>query len=212
VNKTRQLCSLILLLVGLCLTGFVQAQALLSNLANPTDGPYGGGPDSANPFTTGSQPLDITSITVEWAASSGGVSRVGIYTNNAGVPSTTQVGGFFTNPNPTVVGNMVYTGSASLAANTTYWMVVDQVDDSEVAYTFTATFVAAPSTGGAVIPAGSAWGDNVAGTWNDDPASLKFSLNGGTGAAAAIPTLNEWGMLILIALLAVGAWGALRRR
>ena len=109
---------------------------------------------------------------------------------------------------------MVYTGSASLAPNTTYWMVVDIGDNSEVAYTFTAAFVASPSTGGAAIPSGSAFGNNLTGIWTNDPASLKFSLNGVAGAStlAAVPTLGEWGMFLLIVLLVITARNALQRR
>lgn len=66
------------------------------------------------------------------------------------------MGAFLTNPNPTVAGTMSYTGLVVLAPNTTYWMVVDIVDASLVAYTNTNTVTSNPSTGGADIPGGSA--------------------------------------------------------
>jgi len=210
MNITRRLHSTLLLLAGLFLAASVHAAPLLTNLANPTDGSYGGGPDSAQSFTTGTQPMNVTSINVEWASAGGGVNRVGFYTDNAGAPSTTQVGAFFTNPNPTVVGTMNYVGDVTLAAGTTYWIVVDITDGSGVAYTFTTTFSADPSTGGATYPAGgSAWGDNITGVWNADPANLKMAL---IGPAAPIPTLGQWGMIILSLLIGLGAWAALRRQ
>ena len=202
---------LVLLVAGLLLPGLAQALPLLSNLGSPVNGTYGGNPDSGNGFTTGTQPMTVQSVTVLWGTGNGGVNRVGIYADNAGFPSTTQVGGFFTNPAPTAsAASIVYSGSAvTLAANTKYWMVVDIGDVSRVAYTFTNTVVADPSTGGASMPAGSAFGDNVAGTWTADPASLMYALN---GAPPQIPTLNEWGMIALFLMLALGAWGAMRRR
>ena len=210
MNISRRLPSILLLLAGLFLAASVHAAPLLTNLANPTDGGYGGGPDSAQSFTTGTQPMVVTSINVAWESVGGGVNRVGFYTDNAGFPSTTQVGAFFTNPNPTVVGTMNYVGDVTLAAGTTYWIVVDITDGSQVAYTFTTTFSADPSTGGASYPAGgSAWGDNITGVWNADPANLKLAL---IGAAAPIPTLDQWGMIVLSLLLGLGAWATLRRQ
>ena len=200
----------------LCLATAAQGQ-LITNLANPTNGGYGGGPDSSDNFTTGTTGLTITSVSVAWETGNGGVNRVGIYTDNAGQPSTTLVGGFFTNPNPTTSGvTMVYNGSATLAANTTYWMVVDIGDVSDVAYTLTNTFTASPVTAGATMPPGSAWGDNtVLGSWNADPAQLKFALSGVAGAPAGAalpaPTLQEWALIVLALLMAVIAAQRLRR-
>ena len=191
-----------------------QAATLLSNTANPTDGGYGGGPDSADHFTTGTVPLTVTSIRVLWESLGGvpGVNQVGIYTDAAGAPSGTLVGSFFTNPAATTTGIVEYTGNVALAANTTYWMVVDITDDSEVAYTFTDTFVADPSTGGAQILDRSAWGDNVAVTWNDDPANLQYQIIGVAGAAAPVPTLSTWSLLMLAAGLVAFGMVIVKRR
>ena len=206
---SHRLHSAMLLLAGLFLASGVQAATLLANLGNPTDGGYGGGPDSAQSFTTGARDMHVTSISVAWENVGGGVNQVGIYTDNAGAPSTTLVGSFFTNPSPTVVGTMVYSGDVTLAAGTTYWIVVDITDGSEVAYTFTTSYMSNPATGGASFPAGnSAWGDNLTGAWNPDPANLKLALSG----PAPIPTLDQWGMIVLSLLLGLGAWAALRRQ
>jgi hypothetical protein len=134
---------------------------------------------------------------------------VGIYADNAGFPGTTRVGSFFTNASPTTQGVMTYAGSATLAANTTYWMVVDITDSSEVAYTGDNTFFADPSTGGAVMVTGSAFGDNVAGTWSSDPANLVYALGDGVGAPS-VPTLSDWGLLLLVGL--IGATALLMQR
>lgn len=205
-----------LLLAAFFLAAFGTAQAqLVSNLGSPTDGAYGGGPDSADDVLTGTAGLTVTRIDIEWEIGNGGVNQVGIYTDNAGLPSTTQVGTFFVNPNPTVAGVMSYTGTANLAPNTTYWIVADITDGSSVAYTFTNTVTSSPATGGATIPDGnSAFGDNLTGAWTSDPANLKFALFGpvpAPGVAVTVPTLSEWS-LVLLALLMAGAAIGFRRR
>lgn len=188
-----------------CLATAAQAQ-LLSNMGSPTDGSYGGGPDSADDFTTGTAPLTITRVDVTWIGAGGGVNRIGIYADNAGLPSITQVGAFLTNAAPTSNSTMSYTGSVTLAPNTTYWMVADITDGSGMAYTNTNVVVSSPTTGGADIPNGaSAFGDATTGAWNPDPANLKFALFGVVAApavATAIPTLSQWSLILLVLLMA----------
>ena len=201
MNRSARNNLMALVLLAATLPAF--AATLLSNLTNTTNGDYGGMPDSAQSFVTGSVPMNVTSIIVLWQTPSDtpGVNQVGIYTDNGGVPSTTQVGGFFTNPNVTTTGQMTYTGTATLVANTTYWVVVDITDGSQVAYTFDLTYAADPSTGGASIAASSAYGDNLAGTWNNDNANLQIAITNGSAAATAVPSLGAWGVLILSGLL-----------
>ncbi len=189
------------------------AQALISNLGSVTDGDYGGAPDSADQVRTGAVSMNVTAVRVVWAGlgSTPGVNRVGFYTDNGGIPSTTQVGTFFTNPAVTTVGTITYTGSATLLPNTTYWMVVDIIDDSEVAYTFTNSVVVDPSTQGATMPPLSAYGDNVTGSWDGtDTADLKFEVIGTAGLTAnqSVPVMP----VAASALLALLMFGAARSR
>src|SRR5437868_1061170 len=128
-----------------CLATAAQGQALLTDMANAVGGSYGGSPDSASPFTTGAAPLTITRVDVAWETGAGGVNQVGIYTDAAGFPSTTRVGSFFTNPGATTaLTTMSYTGSATLAPGTKYWMVVDITDGSDVSWTPSNASVASP--------------------------------------------------------------------
>jgi hypothetical protein len=189
-----------------------QAQVLLSNTANPTDGDYGGGPDSSDHITTGNVPLSVSRIDIVWETlgATPGPNRVGIFTEAGGFASTTQVGSWFTNPSATTTGVMSYVGGAELAANTTYWVVIDINDSSQVAYTRTDTFVSDPSTQGAVILDRSAWGNWETATWNGDSANLKFALVG--AARAAVPTLGLAGTIMMITVLLLVGVGILRMR
>lgn len=185
------------------------AATLLSNFAQGINGAFGGNPDSADHFTTGTSPLTITDINLDWGgADTGAVHQVGIYTDNAGLPSGTLVGTFFTNVNPTVVGIMTYSGNVVLAPSTTYWMVIDISDNAVINYVFDTAFTAHPTTNGAVMLPDAAYGDNIAGGWMIDgaapiPASLKFELIGTAAAigAASIPALSFWGLGLLALLL-----------
>ena len=179
-------------------------------MANSTDNNFGGTPDVADHFTTGSLPMSITSVDVIWTQlGAPAVNRIGIYTDNAGLPSTTLVGSFFTNPNLTSLGAMTYKGNVTLAANTTYWVVVDISDNSFfLASTNSTSFVADPSTGGAVILPQATYGDNLSGSWNAliNP-KLKFALN---ATPVSVPTLSQWGVALLILMIA--GFGVMRVR
>ncbi len=191
--------------------GGAQAQ-LLSNLGNPVGGPYGGTPDAASIVVTGAVPLTITRVDVQIGAAGVGGNRIGFFTDNAGVPSTTQVGGFLTNPNPTTVGVMSYTGaSIALAANTTYWMVYNTFDGASVNWTGTPGAVASPATSGATMPAGSTFGDVTTGAWTNDGVNLLFALFGAAAAPQRVPTLSDWTLMVLALLMAGTAIGFHRK-
>lgn len=193
-------------LVFVSFGAFAQSVTLLSSTANTTDGPFGGTPDSADHFTTGSVGLTLTSIGVLWVdAGSAGVNQVGIYTESGGFPSETLVGSFFTNTNPTATGLMTYTGSATLQANTTYWVVLDITDNADVAFTNDSGFFADPVTQGASILDNSAFGDNMGMPifWISEPQTLQFELTGtadavasGAGSSVAVPTLPFYGLVL----------------
>lgn len=205
---------LAVLLIGL--NGSAQAATLLSDIADPSDGRYAGTPDAADHFTTGTEPLTVTSIRILWYSlgTAPGVDQIGIYADAGGFPSDTLVGSFFTNPAPTTIGFMEYTGNVVLAANTIYWMVVDISDRSEVAFTSSGTFVADPSTGGAQMLDRSAHGNNLTAIWGDDPANLQYEIVGTAGVAAptSVPTLSTWSLLLLAtSLVAFGTVLARRR-
>jgi hypothetical protein len=171
--------TLILSLTLLLFFQRVNSASLLSNFDSLVDGDYGGAPDAANPFSTGTSPLIIGSISVNWElpGASPSINAVAIYEDDAGFPGDVQVGTMFTNPNPTTAGKMRYIGNAQLNANTNYWVVIDINDGSEPAFTFTNVVTSDISTGGADIPAGSAFGDDSTGDWFDDPASLIIELD-----------------------------------
>ena len=79
-------------------------------------------------------------------------AHLAIYEDESGIPSTTQVGTFFTNTNITALGEMTYQGLALLDENSVYWVVIDINDGAEASYTFNNIVYSDPSTGGANIP------------------------------------------------------------
>ncbi len=178
------------------------AVTLLSNIGNATVGDYGGLPDTADSFSTGTESLTVTSINVDWERANGGTTSVGIYTDNAGEPSTASVGTLFTVPCCTTIGIMTYTGNAVLAPNTIYWVVMIIEDSSEPAFGTDDAFVADPSTGGAVIIADtSSFGDHLTGSWTNDGVDLLFEIigTGGSGPVSAtpVPTMSAYGLVVI---------------
>lgn len=176
------------------------ATLLLSNLSSVHDGDFGGSPDSADNFSTGSVGLTITSVDIFWDLGNGGTSnRVGIFADNAGLPGLTQVGSWFTNATAITDNTLInYTGVATLEANTNYWMVVDILDSSQVGFTFNQLVFSDPTTGGASIIGprpGSAYGNIQTGAWVDDPANLLYALQGDVTGVVAAP-----GALMLLGL------------
>ena len=128
---------------------------------------------------------------------------MGIYTESGGFPSGTLVGSFFTNPNPTATGRVTYTGSATLQANTTYWVVLDITDLANVASTNDSGFFADPVTQGASILDNSAFGNNMTMFWVSRPQTLQFELTGtadagasGAGSSVPVPTLPFYGLVL----------------
>jgi len=214
-SRLRNLC--VLLVVGAFAMSAVsaQAQVLLSNTSNTTGGDYGGTPDSSDHFTTGNAGMSVGEIIILWESldSNPGPNRVGIFTEDGGFASTTQIGSWFTNPDNTTVGLMAYSGNAQLSPNTTYWVVIDIDDDSEVAYTFDDSFYSNPSTQGAVIEDNSAYGDWETASWSNDSANLQFEIHGDVPTVSIpIPTLGLTGMLLMIAVLLLLGAGVLRVR
>ena len=201
----KKLITVFLASVMLTFSLSAQSATLLSNLANTTGGDYGGTPDSADHFQTGTEALAVTSINVLWESADAepAVNRVLIYTDVGGFPSSTTVGTPFTNPAVTATGVMQYNGTAELAPDTVYWMVVDQNDDSEVAFTFDHSFFSDPITGGAEMLERSAYGDNELVDWNDDPADLQYEVVGEAGflEITPVPSLTGWGLAVLMLLI-----------
>ena len=177
-----------------------QAIPLLGNLANASAGnTYGGTPDSGDEFRTGGAALTISDIEVYWARGNGGTAnRVGIYTDAGGLPSGTQVGTWFTSGVATTSNTIIdYTGgSATLAANTTYHLVIDILDGSNAGFTFNGAEFSDPSTLGATnLPLGSSFGNIQTVSWNEDPANLVWQLNSSNAPEPATLALIGLGLL-----------------
>jgi hypothetical protein len=175
------------LALALLMSSPAMASTLLSTLyeaAYPGIG-FGGNPDSADQFTTGDTPLTVQSIDFSWWAGNSGTSdRLGIFADDSGFPGAVQVGTWFTSSAPTADHSTItYSGSASLLANTTYFLVVDTDDSSRPSFTRSSSVFSDPSTLGATNPVGAYFGNTIFNTWTMNSVNLLWQLNG----LAAVP-------------------------
>ncbi|MBI4863820.1 MAG: hypothetical protein HY815_26720 [Candidatus Riflebacteria bacterium] len=76
-------------------------------------------------FTTDGQTYTFTQVTLDMAdaGAAGGNFVVSLRADNSGVPAGSSLTGLSGSAAPTSAGQYAYTGTYSLAANTTYWVV-----------------------------------------------------------------------------------------
>ncbi len=169
------------LLAAACLSAApTQAQVTtwLDNQSAPHQCDFGGAPDAATRFRTGSRPLTVEAIDIAWGAAGpgpAGNNEVGIFAhdNATNRPSTTQIGSWQQASGPTQAGTtMSYSGSSiALNANTEYWVVVRIADGTRLACTLTPAFNTPPEAG--------------------SPSMSDFLVGGNAGAAWAGPSADD---------------------
>ena len=165
-------------------------QTFVANTGQADGGPLGLGNDSAQAFTTGSNPsgYSLTSVAVKFAAIGSSFSSsdltASIHADSGGSPGFSL--GTLTNPASFPVSSsdqtLTFTSTGiDLAANTTYWLVLD-MSASRNASSFRITNVHSDDSGalaGWSIADGSLTrGFASTGTWTTNAASLKISLGG----------------------------------
>jgi hypothetical protein len=127
-----------------------------------------------------------------------------LFTDNGGLPPATPffevVGSASKVASGTLLGKTLYDYSMSVAGpvlntGTTYWINI-YTNDSPANYAWANSTNGTPE--GALRSGVGAWSDLD----NDVRSNHVFALNGG---AAAVPTMNEWGMIIFAVLAGVGS-------
>jgi len=145
---------------------------LLGNLPHAETCHVNGQPDAAAHFRTGSKPLSVETIRVEWGevTTPGTQNRVGIFAHNPespARPSGTQVGGWKRAAGATQQSVMAYASSAPIALqpNTDYWVVVEIADNSRPRCTYSPNFGADPNAGNPTLSLRSAIGSTDTSGW-----------------------------------------------
>lgn len=210
-------CGLLLALLG---TGVAQAQTTLY-----TSAPMSGagsclsptGTEAATDITTpAGTAYQITSASVgvnDFAATASQLT-VSVYSDASGAPgaSVATLGTAALSGAGSVTLNVTPAAPVALTASTRYWIVVST--NSTGACDVGWHFGSSPSG----LFTHSADANLAGGTWSSNPgANFEVSLLGvpvtpGTGTAVAVPTLSEWTLLLLAALLGLMAIRQTRRR
>ncbi|WP_431777241.1 IPTL-CTERM sorting domain-containing protein [Ottowia caeni] len=185
----------------------------LDNQTEPHQCSFGGAPDAATRFRTGSVPMTLENVDIAWGnggSNPGGYNRVGIFAHDAStnLPGSTQVGGWQEASGPTQPGTtMSYSGQTiALSAHTDYWLVVDIADGTQLACTLSATFNA-PAEAGAPAMSQFLIGGTIGDPWGDGPRSNYnpiYALAGSLGTPPEGAPDMSVGLINLPASAAVG--------
>jgi len=182
----------------------------------------------AQQFTTGGQAYTLNSVTLRMSAIGTGsnVPTLDIYSGSSGpttfVGTLTPPGSYPTTGFPNL-GTAVFTSPAiSLAAGTTYWAVLHALNGSanprnEWATTKTSLYGLGTGPGYSEISfrstnAGSTWAAYGNGTPCQMTVDATLSGAAPPPTVTNVPTLSEWGMIIMAGLLALAAFVTMRRR
>jgi hypothetical protein len=191
-----------------------QAQERVSNLGESTNDSYDvdfTGPE-AQAFTTDSGTYNLTSVTINISGvtNAGGNFTLRIFSDSGGLPGSVVSGGVLSGPGNPVVGQNVYTaaGTLTLAPNTQYW-VVAQVSSGAGSYDWSTT-ASFNQTGSWTILDNEAYSEDAGATWDSDVDVLQMSVSatpaGAPAAAAPVPTLDQWALVMLSILIVTVAF------
>lgn len=165
-----------------------QTHVLLSNLSDRYACAWAGLPDAASLFRTGSKPLVVEAVELDWAwrqaGVPGGYNRVGIFANDPATarPAAMRIGNWLEASAPTVgMGVMAYSGDAiALRPFTDYWLVADIVDGSPLKCTESGEYTVSPHAGDLQLlrRIGKGDADSAAWPYANATATLFYALIG----------------------------------
>jgi len=191
------------------------AAEVVSNLSQPSDSTYTAdyeGPE-AEAFTTDGAAYFLQSVTVDVDSveDSSGNFTLRIFTDDGGLPGTMVPNGLLSGPGNPSTGLNTYSaaGTINLYPNTTYW-VVAQVSSGSGAYALSFTD-STSQTGSWTIEDWEAYSSDYGSTWDTDSGVMRMSISASL-STGSIPTLSEWGLILLLLSLATFAFLLLRRR
>lgn len=207
--------SLAVTLACLSLVPTASGVVLVSNLSKTRTAAYGATFEQsvAAGFTTDSTPYELDSATLRIFASLGAVGdvAVSIYSDDGGLPDAVVPNGLLSGPTQPGAGDITYnsTGTISLAANSTYWLVLSIVNGDEnriVGWDWTSDN--SPNSGpGTILSDGALF---FGGSWSDSGTEQLFAVS-----ATAVPepaTVAGIGALGLLGFAAVRQWRARHAR
>ncbi len=216
-----------------------QSTTVLRNLGESLDAcsSHPGATDLASRFQTGANALSVDAVEISWDhAGDPGYNRVGIFSHDAGTgrPGSRVGSTWLEHISPTTDGGiMTYTASGATIAlqpNTDYWVVLQIADGAVPSCTVSSSFFAEPAAGNPSLLRQMAAGSLNNGVWQDvaDGQALAYGLSaiigaigpgpgpgpgpGNPGNVQAVPTLTEWGVLTVSAILIGGALLTMRRQ
>ncbi len=163
----------------------------------------------AQKFTTDSNNYTLNWAKIRLRSNTSGALFAKIYNDNSNLPNT-EVGSLTVPSIGSTYANYTCnpSGSITLSPNGTYWVVVGV---SSGAGDYDWNYTDSNSGSGVGFSTRWAYSTNAGSTWtglDEEP----FMMQVDASISESIPTLNEWGMIILALLLLVSGYFLIRRR
>ena len=163
----------------------------------------------AQKFTTDANTYTLNWVRIRLRANTAGNLFARVYDDNGNLPNAEAGSLIVPSVGPTY-DNHTCTPSApiELSANSTYWVVVGVTDGTGY---YDWNYTASNSGSGAGFSTRWAHSINAGSTWSADDTSPHM-MQVDVSASPPIPTLNEWGIIILSLLFVVSAYFLIRKR
>ena len=197
----------------------VAAAEIVSNLGEFPDKFYSANASKAQAqgFVTGSgsDTYLLTSVTVDITGTvlhGSGFFVVRIFSDNNGKPGNIVPNGLLVGPTQPSLGLNTYGASDNivLASNATYWVTAQVINGTgDYGLSFTNSL---SQTGAWTILDHSAYSNDSGATWSTVDATAIMRMSVSASAPQPVPTLSEWGFIILCLLMTGAAFWHLKRK
>jgi hypothetical protein len=180
---------------------------IVSNLSQSPVGVDLGLNAAAQAFTTGGTPGTLSDVVLELLGSAGAVS-LSLFSNSSGLPGSSLLSLGTLTPTGSGFAPYTATGSYALAADTTYWVVVDYLGEPSWGYTDSVSFAGTGTLGSFTNS------NNGGTTWNgpytlEEEGAEPYLLEVDATSAVATP---EPSSLLLLSMGCLGVLGLMRRK
>ena len=174
---------------------------IVDDLTDTTAGVDGGLTAAGQSFTVGATPETLQDIVLDLLGNAGAVD-ISLFSNNGGLPGSSLLSLGTLTPSGSGYADYTAEGTYALAANTTYWVVVDYLGAPSWGYTDSSAFTGTGAMNAFTnsMDGGTTWRGSFDPTEDFEPYQLEVDA---TTAAAPEPSSFVWMLMGIGAMLVV---------